>query len=98
MQKQAKPSEGLRHLHRAIPDGLLDEPIELPRLERKEFAEHIVGDILDCLQIPRPDTVEMQLDLVKRFWRKTTGDWHAIVLRARDLKIAVAKKEALTGS
>ena len=42
--------------------------------------------------ITRPDTVDAQLDLVKRYWRKTSGDWHAMVLRARDLKIAVSKK------
>ena len=66
--------------------------MELPRLERKEFAKHIVGEILDALQIPRLDTVEFELEVARRFWRKTSGDWHAIVLRARDLKIAVAKK------
>ena len=49
-------------------------------------------DILDHLQIPEPDTVETQLDLVRRYWRKRSGDWHAMVLRARDLKIAVSKR------
>ena len=29
---------------------------------------------------------------MKRYWRKTSGDWHAMLLRSRDLKIAVSKK------
>jgi hypothetical protein len=53
MQKQAKPSETLRHLHGAIPEGLLDDPMELPRLERKEFEEHIIVKSLSVRQPPR---------------------------------------------
>jgi hypothetical protein len=49
----------------------------------------------DALQIPRPDTVEFELKIARRFWRKTSGGWHAIVLCMRDLKIAVAKMSDL---
>jgi hypothetical protein len=92
LEKKAKHAEALRELYRAIPTGLLNDPIELPRLDRKEFADHIVKDILQALKIPEPETVEDQLALVKSYWSKTQGDWHSIELRAQDLKVAVARK------
>lgn len=92
LEKKAKPAEALRELYRSIPAELLDDPLELPRLDRQEFAEHIVTAILQAIQIPAPAMREAQLDLVKRYWSKTQGDWHSIERYAQDLKLAVARR------
>jgi hypothetical protein len=42
IEKKAKPAEALRELYRTIPTGMLNEPIELPRLDRKQFPDGIV--------------------------------------------------------
>lgn len=89
MEKAATVSETLRDFYKAIPEGWADEPQELQKLTRQEFANTVVSQVLAGLNIKQPSDKDLQLQLVRRFWSKTAGDWHAIDLRARDLRIAV---------
>ena len=88
----ATGAETLKTLYRAIPQALLDDPIELPRLGRKEFTEYILPAILDELKLQWPANLTEELQIAKRAWETTEGDWRSIdYLKVKLRRAMVAK-------
>jgi hypothetical protein len=96
MPKNGSGAETLRTMYRIVPQALLEDPIELPRLDRKEFAERVLPALLEDLKVQWPEQYAEQLQLAKRAWQTTNGDWKSIEYMVMKFRRAIATRRGRT--
>lgn len=96
LPKNATVDETLKPMYHSIQATLLDEPAEVPTLSRKEFAEYILPGVLDQTGAHKPEDRATQMEIAKRAWETTRGEWKSIDTLARKIRRVIGTKSNQT--